>query len=78
MHHFEGENDKIFLGRGTAAPSLDPTPLGRRIPPPQTPPPSTPSAFLVNPALLYHSSVYYFGLEIVNPGRVHFVQFRLH
>jgi len=27
MHHFEGENAKIFLGRGTA-PSPDPTSTG--------------------------------------------------
>ena len=45
MHHFEGENAKIFLGRGWGtAPSQTLPPLGRGIPPPQTQPPSTPSA----------------------------------
>ena len=39
MHHFEGENAKIFLGSPQTPP-----PLGRGIPPPQIPPPSTPSA----------------------------------
>jgi len=38
MHHFEGENAKIFLGPQT------PPPLGRGIRPPQTPPPSMPLA----------------------------------
>ena len=41
MHHFKGENTKIFLGRGLS----DPTPHRRRRAPPFEPPPNHISAY---------------------------------
>jgi len=45
MHHFEGENAKIFLGRGHSPLPRPHFLLGRGVPPPPSPDPTPVDAF---------------------------------